>query len=247
MNEDLQKIFEGMELTEDFKKKFEEVYNARIQEETKSIQEAAEQAAEDKYSALAEEYSEYVVSETEEKMDQYLNEEVIPAVERYMDHVAQEFVTENKMVIESETKVELADKFLSGFSQIAEQYNVTVPEGQDDVVSDLKGKLAEANETVDRLLSKTEQLKEQVETNTKSDIVDSVAEGMTETQKERFFESCAKIKFHDESQYKAAVQELRESYSPEDDRSTLKEEKETDVKEQIKESDSWLDGLLSRV
>jgi predicted P-loop ATPase/GTPase len=247
MNEDLKKIFEGMELTGDFKKKFEEIYEARITEEKKQIEEAAEQAAEEKYSALAEEYSQYVVAETEEKMDAYLSEEVIPAVERYMDHVAQEFVAENKMVIESETKVELADKFLSGFSQIAEQYNVTVPEGQDDVVADLKGKLAEANDTVDRLLSKTEQLKEQVEANAMSDIVDAVASGMTETQKERFFESCAKVKFHNEGQYKAAVQELYESFSPESEKEQITESKDKGVKEKIVESDSWLDGLLSKV
>lgn len=247
MNEDLQKIFEGMELKEDFKQKFEEIYEARINEELETIKEQAEAEAEEKYSALAEDYAQYVVQETEDKMEAYLNEEVMPTIEKYLDHVAQEFVNENQLVIESETKVELADKFLSGFSQIAEAYNVEVPAGQDDIVAKLKSNLAEANDQVERLLSQNVQLKEQIEVDTKSDIVDAIAEGMTETQKERFFESCVKVKFHNETQYKAAIQELKESFAPVKDKETLKEDKSIETKETLTEKDSYLDSIFSRI
>src|SRR5690554_7423196 len=94
MNEDLQKLFESMELKEDFKQKFEEIYEARINEERETIKEQAEAEAEEKYSALAEDYAQYVVQETEDKMEAYLNEEVMPSIEKYLDHVAQEFVNE---------------------------------------------------------------------------------------------------------------------------------------------------------
>lgn len=247
MNEDLKKIFEGMELSEEFKQKVAELIESRIEEEKVTIQEEAEQVAEDKYSQLAEDYSEYVIQETEDKMQDYLNEEVMPSVEKYLDHVAEEFMTENKLVIESETKVELADKFLSGFGQIAEAYNVEVPVGQDDVVAKLKSDLNEANEQVDRLLTKSTQLQEEVETHTKSDIVDSIAEDMTETQKERFFESCAKVKFHNEGQYKAAVQELKESFTPESATNVIKEDKGIEEKETVTEQHSYLDNVLSRI
>ncbi len=247
MNEDLQKIFEGMELSEDFKKKFEEVYEARIQEEKATIQEEVEEQLEEKYSALAEDYSEYVIQETEDKMEAYINEEVMPSVEKYLDHVAEEFISENKLVIESETKVELADNFLNGFSQLAESYNVEVPVGQDDVVSKLKSDLQEANEQVDRLVTKNNELQENVILNTKSDIVDAIAEDMTETQKERFFESCAKVDFHNEGQYKAAIQELKESFTPERLNKMLKEEKGVEEKEVVTEKNSYLENVLSRI
>lgn len=247
MNEDLQKIFEGMELKEDFKQKFEEIYEARINEERETIKEQAEAAAEDKYSALAEDYAQYVVEETEDKMEAYLNEEVMPSIEKYLDHVAEEFVTENKLVIESETKVELADKFLSGFSQIAEAYNVEVPTGQDDIVAQLKSNLAEANSQVERLVNQNAQLKEQVQIDTMSDIVEDVADGMTETQKERFFESCAKVKFHNEAQFKSAVQELKESFAPVEEKDILKEDKTIETKEKLTESNSYLDSIFSRI
>jgi hypothetical protein len=247
MNEELKKLFEGMELSEDFKRKFEEVFAARIAEDTKQIKEQAEADADEKYSALAEDYSQYVVTENEEKMDNYLAEEVSPTVERYLDYVAQEFVTENKMVIESETKVELADQFLSGFSQIAEQYNVTVPVGQDDVVAKLKAQVTEANATVDRLLTRTEELKEQIQANTKEDIIESVGADMTDTTKERFVKGCAKIKFHDQDQFTSAVKELKESYSPVSDDKQLDEKSKEPVQELVVEKDTWMDNLLSRV
>lgn len=247
MNEDLQKIFEGMELKEDFKRKFEEIYEARINEEREKIKEQVEAEVEEKYSALAEDYAQYVIQETEDKMEAYLNEEVMPTIEKYLDHVAQEFVNENQLVIESETKVELADKFLSGFSQIAEAYNVEVPAGKDDIVAKLKSNLAEANRQVERLLSQNAQLKEQIEIEIKSDIVDAIAEGMTETQKERFFESCAKVKFHNETQYKAAIQELKESFAPVESKGILKEDKSIETKETLTESDSYLESIFSRI
>ena len=245
MNEDIKKIFEGMELTEEFKSNFEKIYTDRINEEKETIKLVAEAAAEEKYAALAEDYAKYVVESTEEKMDQYLSEEVVPTIEKYLDHVASEFVTENKLVIESETKVELADKFLNGFSQIAEAYNVEVPAGQDDVVAGLKAQIEEANHQVEKLLSQTVQLKEQVEENTKASIVEEVSKDMTETQKERFVESCDAITFHSEKQFKSAVSELKESFAPTTGKEVLDET--IDTKETLKESDSYLDSIFSRV
>jgi hypothetical protein len=250
MNEDLKKIFEGMDLTESFKKNFETIYESRIDEErkkiTEEVTESVTESVEEKYSVLAEEYGQYVVTETEDKMNKYLTEEVMPSIEKYLDHVALEFVTENKLVIESETKVELADKFLSGFSQIAEAYNVTVPVGQDDVVVKLKANLAEANAEVDKLISQNVQLKEQVESDVKNDIVDSAAKNMTDTQKERFVESCAKIKFHDIKQYTSVISEMKDSFSIED-KKVIKEDKELDTKVVIKESSAYLDSIFSRI
>lgn len=251
MNEDLKKIFEGMELSEDFKQKFEEVYTARIEEETQKITEKAEADAEEKYSKIAEEYSEYVLGEMEEKTEAYINEEVIPTVEKYVDYVAKEFMTENKLVIESEAKVELADKFLNGFSQIAEQYNVVIPEGQSNDIEALQAKLDEANQEVEKLMSRTDELEDQITENKKARIVESVSEDMTETQRERFAESASRVKFIDEEQYESAMQELKESYAPDkdkEDKENLNESQgEEGAKEQHTAQDSWLDGLLSRV
>jgi len=250
MNENLQKIFEGMELSEDFKKKFEEIYNARIEEETQKIEESANEAAEEKYSKISEEYAEYIVGEMEDKTEAYINEEVIPSVEKYVDYVAKEFMNENKLVIESETKVSLANRFLSGFSQVAEQYNVVIPEGQANDIEALQAKLDEANQQVEKLMSKSGELEDQITESKKAKIAESVSGDMTETQRERFVESAGRVKFIDESQYESAMQELKESFSPEKDKSkeSLNEnQKEEGTQERVTESDSWMDNLLSRV
>lgn len=243
MNEDLKKLFEGMELSEDFKTKFKEIYESHIEEETKKIQEKAESEAEEKYKKLSEEYSEYVVSEMEEKVDSYIKEEIIPSVDRYLNHVAEEFIKENKVVIESKQKVEMADTFLKGFGQIAEQYNVVIPEGKENAFAELEAKLTEANKTIDSLMTKTEKLNEEIQNNKKQKIAESVCGDMTETQKERFMESCSKVKFIDDEQFKTAVAELKESYSPTKPNKIDEGKKDNDNKE----SDEWLNSLIASV
>ena len=243
MNEELKKLFEGMELSEDFKTKFSEVYEARIAEEKEAIKEEAETAAEEKYSAISEDYAEYVVSEMETKTDEYIQNELIPVVERYIDYAAKEFVNENKPEIQAKTKVELADKLITGFTGLAESYNVKVPEGQEDAVAKLEEKLKEADKRLDAALAESEKLQETIVESKKDSLIGSIVEGMTETKKERFSESAKKIKFIDESQFKDALEELKESYTPskpdnEDDLDKIDEGNRID-----EETDPYLDSL----
>lgn len=240
---DIKKIFEGADLSDEVKAKVAEIYEAQIEEETQKITLRLEEEIEAKYASTAEDYSAYIVSEMEEKQEKYITEELVPSVDKYVEFAISEFVKENKVVLESSAKVELADKFLTGFSGITEAYNVVIPEGKDDQVDILTSKLDEANKTIDGLLTSTKEMKSLITKESISKIISKVSGDMTETQKEKFAESCSKIKFIDDKQYTNAVSELKESYSPskEDEADTIVE------KEQINEQDKWLSSLLEQV
>ncbi len=246
MNEELKNLFEGSELSDEFKTKVSELFEATVAEQVKQAKEQLEES----YSKKAEEYAEYVVTELEEKTDEYVQTEIIPMVEKYLDYAVQENFKQNEPIIESQIKVELADSFLKGFAGVAENYNVAVPQGQDNLIEELQTKLDEMQSRFDSLLDENKQLKEEIIIDQMSDIVDAKVVDLTETQKEKFYASAARVKFQDAEQYKAAIDELYESHFPTADDSntnvqTLIENVDENVV--VKKTDTWLDSVFSKI
>ena len=248
MNEDLMKIFDGVEISEDFKTKVSKVLENQISEAREEIRAEEEAKAEDKYSALAENYSEYVVTEMEDKTEQYINEEVIPQIGKYVDHAASEFMSENKLAVDNGIKVKLAESFLGGLGSIAEQFNVQVPQGAENELDKANQNLAEANQKIDKLLDKQTELEATITESKRSKVFETVSEDMTETKREKLQEMASKVKFIDESQYKGALEDLKESLAPGQENS--KEDSDNTLNEQNNQNqptNSWLDSVMSRV
>lgn len=249
MDEAIKAIFEGQDFSQEFKDKVVAVFESAVEEKTTQIQEEIEQ----KYEALSEEYSQYVMEEMETKTQEYIESEVIPMVEKYLDYSVGEFMTENKLAVESGTKVQLAEQFLTGLTGIAESFNVQVPEGQDDYIKEVERKLEEAQDRFDKALDQNAELQEQLQEVKKSDIVDSKVVDLTESQKEKFFKVASKVRFQDEEQYKEAIDELFESYFPTEERKHSDEPLTKQLDEQEQDQDkptsfkSWEEELFSKL
>lgn len=245
MNEELKKLFEGSELSDEFKAKVTELYEAAIAD---AVEKAKEQLVEE-YDQKSKEYAEYVVSEMEDKTQEYIQTEVVAIVEKYLDYATQEHFKETEQVVESQIKVELADQFLKGFVGLAEGYNVVVPEGQDNLVEELQQKLDKMQERFDSILEENKSLQEEIVKDKMADIVDAKVSELTESQKEKFYATAAKVKFQDEDQYKQAIDELYESYFPVQDKEDKKvalTEQAVDTETVNKVSDKYLDSLFSK-
>lgn len=247
MNEELKNLFEGSELSDEFKTKAAEIFEDALEQK---LEEAREQL-EEEYDQKAKEYSEYLISEMEDKTDEYIQSEVVPMVEKYLDYSVQEHFNSTETVVESQIKVELADKFLKGFVGLAEGYNVVVPNGQDSLVEQLQEKLEKMQDRFDSVLAENVELKEEITIDKMSDIVDAKVVDLTESQKEKFFTAATRVKFQDETQYADAIDELYESYFPVEDandKKTLTERKSADgIITESRAKDSWLDHLFSKV
>lgn len=246
MNEALSKLFEGQEFSEDFKAKVIAVFESALEEKEQELTESIEQ----KYTQISEDYAEYVTSEMEDKVEQYINEEVLPSVDKYITFAAQEFMTENKIAIESGVKVELAESFLTGFKGIAESYNVKVPEGKDDYITEMESKLEAFQKRFDRVLDEKAELEQQVVESKRERIVSKLTADLSESQKDKFLKVADKVKFKDEEQFNEAIQDLYESYYPvegKEPQDNLSEGKEPET-EVINESEnSYLNSLFSKI
>lgn len=244
MNEALSKLFEGQEFSQEFKDSVTGIFEAAVEEKTTQIEEALEE----KYTKISEDYAAYVVAETEEKAEQYIEQEVMPMVEKYLDYSVKEFMTENKLAVESGTKVQLAEQFLTGLTGIAESFNVTVPEGKDDYVAEMEKKVEAAQARFDKILDEKTELEQKLVDHEKSYIVDAKVKDLTESQKEKFFAIASKVRYETEAQYKASIDELFECYFPTKDNSLIAENQEDqDPATESQDDKTWAAQLFSKI
>lgn len=241
MSKELLAMFEGQDLSQEFKDKLVAIFESTVEEKETELRESIET----KYSTLAEDYAQYVVAETEAKAEQYINEEVLPSVDKYASYAVSEFMKENKLAVESGIKVELAEQFLGGLTGLAEQFNVKVPEGRDDYITEMEAKFEKLQSRFDAILSEKALVEQDLKEHKMGQIVDSVVVDLTESQKEKFFKVAAKVNFEDEAQYKAAVDSLFESYFPvEGDKQSLTEKTEEKTSVNESKQDSYLDLIF---
>ena len=195
-SEDVDALVAGEELSEDFRVKaktiFEAVVTQRVNEETKTLQEAYE-------SALTEEV-EKVKTELAEKVDDYIS------------YAAKQWLEENALAVEHGIKTEMAESFFNGLKKLFVEQNFTVPEekfnlldGMAEELNDMETKL---NEQIDTNVSLNKRIGEFV----KMEIVNECATGLAETQKEKLVSLAEGVEFETEADFKSKVETIKESY-----------------------------------
>ena len=195
-SEDVDALVAGEELSEDFRVKaktiFEAVVTQRVNEETKTLQEAYE-------SALTEEV-EKVKTELAEKVDDYIS------------YAAKQWLEENALAVEHGIKTEMAESFFNGLKKLFVEQNFTVPEekfnlldGMAEEINDMEKKL---NEQIDTNVSLNKRIGEY----TRMEIVNECATGLAETQKEKLVSLAEGVEFENEADFKNKVETIKESY-----------------------------------
>ena len=195
-SEDVDALVAGEELSEEFRVKaktiFEAVVTQRVNEETKTLQEAFE-------SALTEEV-EKVKTELAEKVDDYIS------------YAAKQWLEENALAVEHGIKTEMAESFFNGLKKLFVEQNFTVPEekfnlldGMAEELNDMETKL---NEQIDTNVSLNKRIGEFV----KMEIVNECATGLAETQKEKLASLAEGVEFETEEDYRKKVETIKESY-----------------------------------
>lgn len=195
-SEDVAALVEGEELSEEFKTKAATIFEAavvtRVKEEIAKIQE--------QYDAqLVEEFAS-------------IKEELVEKVDGYLGYVAEQWIKQNELALESGIKAELAESFIDGMKRVFEEHYVDVPAEKYDILGDLESKVSELegklNETVNANIEMTKQLAEMQ----RAGIVDELSEGLTDTEQEKFATLASEIVCEDVDSYTKKLQTIRESY-----------------------------------
>jgi hypothetical protein len=194
---DLSEILsEGEELSEELREKasvlFETAVEARLVIEREALIEEMNQNLEEAFDTMK--------SEMVEKLDAYL------------DHIAEAWLKENEVAVESALRTEITENFIAGMRNLFLEHNFNVPEEEVNIAEELAAKNANLEESLDAALTENARLKSEVLESRKQDAVNTVCEGMTLTQAEKLRALCESVEFDgDLDAYTRKVSILAES------------------------------------
>ena len=198
IEEDVDALLSGEELTEEFQTKARTVFEAALNARTEQI----EKAISYKYDQALTEEVESIKSELTERVDSYL------------EYVADEWLKENALVVEQGLKTEMTESFLAGMKSLFEDHYVSIPEDRYDVIESMVNKLDEMetklNEQIERNIALNRRLAESVA----DGILDEISEGLALSQKEKLASLSESVEFNSEADYREKLVTLREAYFP---------------------------------
>ena len=198
LEDDINALVEGEDLSEEFKEKAATIFEAAINSKVAGIKEE-----------LTASYEEKLVEEVAS-----IKEELKDRVDSYLEYVADEWIAENQLAVESGLKEEMTESFISGMKSLFEEHYVTIPEEKYDVIESMVDKLDEMegklNEQIEKNIALNKRLAESV-----SDVVFAdVTEGLAQTQKDKLASLVENVEFESEEAYREKLGTLRESYFP---------------------------------
>ena len=198
VEDDINALIEGEELSESFREKAATIFEAAINSKVSGIKEE-----------LIASYEEKLVEEVAS-----IKEELKDRVDSYLEYVADEWVAENQLAVESGLKEEMTESFISGMKSLFEEHYVTIPEEKYDVIESMVDKLDEMegklNEQIEKNVALNKRLAESV-----SDVVFAeVTDGLAQTQKDKLAGLVDNVEFESETAYREKLNTLKESYFP---------------------------------
>jgi len=198
VEEDVNALVEGEELSEEFKNKAKTIFEAALKGKVTEIKERFET-----------EYETKLIEEVEEIKDA-LNERV----DSYLEYVAEEWFTENQLAVQGGLKEELTESFMTGLKSLFEEHYVTIPEEKYDVLHSMVEKLDDMETKLNEQIEKNVGLNKRLAESVADGILDSVSEGLADTQKEKLASLAESVEFESETKYREKLETLKESYFP---------------------------------
>jgi AcrR family transcriptional regulator len=198
VEEDVNALLGGEELSEEFKEKAKTIFEAAINAKVASIQEEIE--------------AQYAAKLAEEV--EAAKESLAERVDSYLEYVSDEWFEENALAIEAGLKTEMTESFLEGMKGLFEEHYVSIPEEKYDVLESMVEKLDDMETKLNEQIEKNIALNSRLSESVADGILDEVSEGLASTQKEKLASLSESVEFESEESYREKLETLKESYFP---------------------------------
>jgi len=197
VKEDLALLFgDSSDLSEDFRLKvstlFEAAVSTRVNLETARLEEEFEQKLEESYDEI--------------------KQEMMENIDNYLNYAVAEWVGENKLAIQSSIRTQVAESFLTGLKGLFEEHYVDIPDDKVDVVESMSARIEELEKLVNETTADNIALSKIVNEKEVKDVTDSLSEGMTTTQKDKFTKLLEAVNFSDAVEFRKKANIIKETY-----------------------------------
>jgi hypothetical protein len=196
MKEDMDALFGGEELTEEFKEKattiFESAVMVRVKEEV---------------ARLEEEYAARLEEATAKQI-----EGLVEQVDGYLGYIAEQWIKQNEIALENGIKSEIVESFINGMKGLFEEHYIDVPAEKYDVLADMSETISSLEQKLDETVAQNVELTKQISESTRAQIVAEAAEGLSDVEAEKFQGLVEELSFESAASFEQKVKTLRESY-----------------------------------
>ena len=196
IEEDIEALIAGEELSEEFQEKARTIFETAIKTKVAEMKEEVQK--------------QYEESLTEEVAN--LKSELTERVDSYLEYVAQEWLTENQLAVENGLKTEMTESFLTGMKSLFEEHYVTIPEEKYDVLNSMVEKLDEMEDKLNEQINKNIALNKRLAESVADVILADVSEGLAVSQKDKLASLAENVEFDGEQSYREKLVTLREAY-----------------------------------
>ncbi len=198
VKEDMDALFDGQELTEDFKARTTLVFETAVKAKVK----ANLALIEDKMEA-----------ELATKTDALL-EDVTAKLDGYLDYMVTEWVEDNKVAVQNGLKNEILEGFVGGLQTLFAENYIEIPEDKFNVVDEQAQEIAGLKEELDAEMNKNIEARKALDEATAKEIFVQVSEDLTMTQVEKLNSLAEGVVFEDTESYTEKLETLKETYFP---------------------------------
>ena len=228
--EDMDVMFSGEELSEDFKQKAATIFEAAVISRSEQIVEAIE-------IELVEQFQEAV---------EEIKEDLASKVDDYISYFVEEWVKENEIAIEKGLRAEIVEDFISALRNVFVEHYIDIPEDKVDVVESLTTKVEELEDQLNEAIKVSIELNKELKEQQKIEAIHAVCEGLTQTQVEKLKSLAESIEFTTEAEFAEKLNVIKESYFKEQvksaDASALDDE--VQIEEETKKPAGSVDPLM---
>jgi len=199
IEEDVEALLAGEELSEDFQEKARTIFESAIKTKVAEVQEELK--------------AQYETTLEEEVV--LIKEELTDRVDAYLEYVAEEWITENQLAVEQGLKAEMTESFLTGMRSLFEDHYVDIPEEKYDVTTAMVEKLDEMEYKLNEQIKSNIALNQRLAESVADVIFSEVCEGLALSQKDKLASLAENVEFDSEDNYREKLAILRNSYFPE--------------------------------
>lgn len=194
VKENLSKLFEGQQLTSEFKKQVSAIFEATVNKKVKAVKENYRRKAIQ------------LVKEQRVKA----KESMIGTIGRYMDHAAKSWFKENRIPVLDRVTLELSEGAIGAIKGFLTTHNVKIPKNPESMTQKLANRNKVLEAQLEKSLSNEMKLQENLTKIVKKQYVGAFAEGLSDTEKDKFVKLAEEVSFTDVKSYRTKLKSIRE-------------------------------------
>lgn len=196
VKEDMEALFNGEELSEEFQTKAATIFEAAVMSRVKAEVARLEEEFEAKL-------AEQVAQNTEGLVEQ---------VDGYLGYIAEQWIAQNEIALERGMKSEILEGFVSGLKDLFEEHYIDIPEERYDVLGEMESKISELEEKLNEQVAANVEMSKVISEQKRQSIVADLSEGLTDTETEKFMSLVEELSYEDADSFETKVKTIRENY-----------------------------------